>query len=388
MTLVDFFVFLDWAIFTIMALSVFYLIVFVVASKFYRDRHYPESTKINKVLVLFPAYREDAVILSSVESFLLQNYPKDSYEVVVISDHMKDATNEALKQLPITLLEIKFEPSSKAKALNFALDQYNTSSFNIVTILDADNVVDPCYLSELNKAYASGVRAIQAHRVAKNLQTEASLFDAVSEEVNHSIFRKGHRVLGFSSALVGSGMAFDFNWFKENVVHLYTAGEDKELETLLLKQSIYVEYLDGLYVRDEKISQDDVYYSQRQRWLTAQYMMLFSNLRNIPMCIRTGNFNYLDKIIQWMLLPRVVLFGTTALITAFLFLVNFEHSIKWIILSFLLVLIFVFATPWPLFKRFIKNSWKTVPLYFVMMVFNLFKIKKNKTFIHTPHGQS
>ena len=382
-----FFSVLDWVIFTTVALSVLYLLVFGIASKFFRNREYPVSEEFKRILVLFPAYREDKVIRTSVQSFLLQDYPKDRYEVVVISDHMQEETNEMLRQLPITFLEVTFEQSSKAKALNFALENQEINSFDIVTILDADNVVDPFYLKAINNAFASGVKALQAHRIAKNLQTGVAVFDAVSEEVNHSIFRKGHCAFGLSTALVGSGMAFDFKWFKENVVHLKTAGEDKELETLLLKQSIKIEYMDKVYVRDEKTSKDQVYSIQRQRWLSAQYSMMISNLRNVPMCLRTGNINYLDKIIQWMLLPRVVMFGLTGLMAVLVLIISWTYAIKWFVLLSLLIGLFVLVTPGGLLKEFFRKSWKTVPTLFVMMILNFFKMKKGKKFIHTPHGQ-
>lgn len=378
---------LDWLIFVMVALSVLYLVLYGIASKFYREKQFPVSNEFRKVLILFPAYKEDSVILNSVNNVLQQEYPKDSYELVVISDHMQDSTNEAIRQLPVTLLEVTFEQSSKAKALNFAMDHFAANSFDIVTILDADNMVDSSYLTVLNNAFSSGVRALQAHRIAKNMQTGVAVFDAVSEEVNHSIFRKGHCALGLSSALVGSGMAFDFNWFKENVSALKTAGEDKELEALLLKQSIKIEYLDSLYVKDEKTSQDNVYSSQRQRWLSAQYNMMSSNLRNIPFCIRTRNINYLDKIIQWMLLPRMVMFGLTGLMALLVLIIHWESAIKWSVLIFLLIGLFVIATPDGLLKKFIQKSWKTVPTLCFMMFLNFFKMKKGKKFIHTPHGQ-
>ncbi|MDD4921397.1 MAG: glycosyltransferase [Bacteroidales bacterium] len=378
---------LDWAIFIMIAFSAVYLLIFVLASKFYHPRQYPDSDQLSRILVLFPAYGEDDVILHSVAHFLLQDYPKEQYELVVISDHMQDETNEALQKMPISLFVVTFEQSSKAKALNFAMEHFEKDQFGIVTILDADNLVEPSYLHSVNNACHSGVKALQAHRTAKNHQTEVAVFDAVSEEVNNTIFRKGHCALGLSSALVGSGMAFDFNWFKENVVHLQTAGEDKELETLLLMQSIKIEYLDGLYVMDEKTSKNHVYYRQRQRWLAAQYSTLFSNLKNIPRCIRSGNFNYLNKIIQWSMLPRVVLFGFATFMALILLLFASESSVKWFVLIFLMGIIFVLATPGPLFRLFIRKSWKTVPVMFVMMILNFFKMHKGKIFIHTPHGQ-
>jgi hypothetical protein len=50
--------------------------------------------------------------------------------------------------------------------------------------------------------------AVQGHRTAKNTNNSWAILDAISEEINNNIFRKGHRVLGLSSAIIGSGMAF------------------------------------------------------------------------------------------------------------------------------------------------------------------------------------
>lgn len=96
------------------------------------------------------------------------------------------------------------------------------------------------------------MQAIQAHRTAKNRNTDIAVLDGLSEEVNNSIFRRGHVRLGISSALIGSGMIFNYQWFHDNVKHLVTTGEDKELEVLLLKQRIFIEFLDEVYVYDEK----------------------------------------------------------------------------------------------------------------------------------------
>jgi len=378
---------IDWVMFITIACSVLYLLIFALASKFYHSKTYPASDLFNRILVLFPAYKEDDVILSSVNQFLQQHYPKDKYVLAVISDHMQEETNEKLRALPISLLEVHFEKSSKAKALKFAIDHYDVNRFDVVTILDADNMVEPVYLCGINNAYNAGVKAMQAHRTAKNIQNDVAVFDAVSEEVNNAIFRKGHCALGLSSALVGSGMAFDYKWFVENVVHLKTAGEDKELETLLMMQFVHIEYLEDLYVMDEKTSKNKVFYSQRQRWLSAQYTALNANIKKIPMCLKTWNINYLDKIVQWMLLPRVVLFGLTALISFVWLLFMWAVAVKWLVLFFILCVVFVLAIPWPLFRQFIRISFKTVPVMFVMMILNFFKIKKGKNFIHTPHGQ-
>ena len=214
---------IDWILFVPLALCVAYLLVYAIASKFYRAPHYPEADKLHRIAVFFPAYREDKVIIDSVRSFLEQDYPKEMYGVYVISDHMQDSTNKALSRLPIRLLVATYEASSKAKAILLAISTIEVDGkakglgnrqlafmYDIAGVMDADNVTVPGFLSEVNRAYSAGVQAMQAHRTGKNLNTDIALLDGVSEEINNGFFRSGHNALGLSAGLAGSGMAFDY----------------------------------------------------------------------------------------------------------------------------------------------------------------------------------
>ena len=98
------------------SVAVAYPLIYSLASLGTRKSYYPTAHKQHKFVVLFPAYKEDRVIIPVVESFLQQHYPQELYNVVVISDHMQDSTNKRLAQLPITLLRANYENSSKAKA--------------------------------------------------------------------------------------------------------------------------------------------------------------------------------------------------------------------------------------------------------------------------------
>lgn len=243
---------IDWVLYIPLTLCVCYLLLYAIASKFYRAPQYPEARTLRHIAVLFPAYKEDRVILSSVRSFLEQDYPKELFDLVVISDQMQPETNEALRTLPIRLLMADYTESSKAKALAMAMNNIDTDLYDIVVIMDADNVTVPEFLSCINRAFDSGVRSIQAHRTGKNLNTDISILDSASEEINNGFFRSGHNALGLSAGLSGSGMAFDAKWFQQNVQYLQTAGEDKELESMLLQQRIHTVYLNDLPVFDEK----------------------------------------------------------------------------------------------------------------------------------------
>ena len=286
-------------IWCIIACSVAYVVFFSIISLFYEkeDQIAIHATALKddmaRFLVLFPAYKEDRVIINAVEQFLLQDYPTSHYTVAVISDNMLPETNEILRKMPITLLTPIFEKSSKAKAMQYAINEVQ-GNFDNVVILDADNVVRPDFLSQLN-VLCTIYDAIQCHRCAKNANNDVAVLDGASEEINNTIFRKAHNRLGLSSALIGSGMCFKFDLFKENVFHLSTAGEDREMEALLLHQGVFIKYASEIHVFDEKVSSQDNFQRQRQRWMTAQIQSLLSNLPKIPYAIIHGNIDFVDN---------------------------------------------------------------------------------------------
>lgn len=376
----------DNILFVFIAVSVLYLFIFALFSMRVMKNRYPKSRKKHSFLVLIPAYREDKVIMDSVKSALAQDYPAEKLEVAVISDKMRDETNIALSELPITLFVIDPEESSKGLALHYAMENVK-GTYDMVVILDADNMVNETFISDLNDVYHSGSKAIQAHRVAKNINTEMAVLDAISEEINNSIFRRGHVNIGLSSALIGSGMALEFKWFKENSGKLVTAGEDKELEILLLKEGVFIDFLDDVLVYDEKVEKEQAFYNQRRRWLAAQYWSFFTGLKDLPKAILKNNIDFIDKVFQWALFPRIILIGLIVIISALTTLLKWEISIKWWILFIALMFTFAMAIPDYLVTKENSKAIKRLPIIFILMVLNMFRLRgATKKFIHTEKG--
>lgn len=347
-------------------------------------------------LILYPAYNEDRVIVSSVTKFISQYYPYKNFHVAVISDHMQPETNQKLSELPITLLQPVFEKSSKAKAMQYAIDYFTEQSkkektiedYDFIIILDADNVVEPHFLDELNEECAKGYKAIQCHRCAKNSDNDIAVLDGVSEEINNTIFRKAHNRIGLSSALIGSGMCFDYEWFKHNVYKLSTAGEDRELEALLLKQKVYIHYEPDIHVFDEKVSNQDNFQKQRLRWMTAQIQSLFSLLPYIPKAVVTFNLDFIDKTIQQALIPRSMLVVITFAMSLLMTVVSLTWSVKWWCLFLGTCTALYLATPKQLRKHSIFGKILSLPKLVWKMVLNILKIdRKNTDFIHTTHDK-
>ena len=381
---------IDFALWVIIAGSVFYVVFFAIISLFYdKEDQVPNhaaalSNKQCKFLILYPAYKEDRVIINAVENFLLQDYPTTNYTVTVISDHMQPETNDYLRQLPITLLEPVFEKSSKAKAMQYAISEVK-GDYDQVVILDADNVVRPDFLSQLN-ILCTVYDAIQCHRCAKNANNDVAVLDGASEEINNTIFRKAHNRLGMSSALIGSGMCFNYNLFKKNVFQLSTAGEDREMEALLLHQEVFIKYAPDIHVFDEKVSNQENFQRQRMRWMTAQVQSLLSNLPQIPEAIIHGKINFIDKTIQQALIPRSILIVLLAGISILMTIFMPSWCEKWWILFALLAVALFIALPRQLrFKSFAKVF--AIPGLVLRMFKNLLHMdRKNTDFIHTQHG--
>ena len=381
---------IDFALWFFIAGSVAYVVFFAIISLFYdKEDHLALQAaalkdELTRFLILYPAYKEDRVIINAVEQFILQDYPEDHYKLVVISDHMEPETNEFLNRYPITVLTPSFEKSSKAKAMQYAINEVK-GNFDNVVILDADNVVRPTFLSQLN-ILCSVYDAIQCHRCAKNADNDVAVLDGASEEINNTIFRKAHNRLGLSSALIGSGMCFDYELFKENVFKLSTAGEDREMEALLLHQEVFIKYAPDIHVFDEKVSNQDNFQRQRMRWMTAQVQSLMSNLPKIPQAIIHGKINFIDKTIQQALIPRSILIVLIAGISIMMTILVPNWSEKWWILLGILALSLYIAIPSQLRLRSFSKVF-TIPSLVLRMVKNLLHIDRKSTdFIHTEHN--
>lgn len=376
-----------------LALSTLYIFVFALSGVFYKQPQYPKHPELRKIAVLIPGYKEDEVIVEVAKDALSQDYPQVLYDVVIIADSFNPQTLIHLRELAVKVIEVRFEKSTKSKALNQAMELL-TNKYEIAVILDADNLMAPDFLTKINAAFEQNYIAVQGHRTAKNMDTSLAILDAVSEEINNHIFRKGHRVLGLSSAIIGSGMAFEYGFFKELMSGITAVGGfDKEIELKLLKNNYKIEYLDDAYVYDEKVQKAEVFSNQRRRWLSAQLHYFrqdfFASFKDL---ITKGNIDYFDKAIQFIQPPRILLLGAVLFLgTLFLILNIYLNTISifnylWITVAVLCILAFLFSVPRVFYNTATLKALASLPRGMLLMLGSLLKIKgANKQFIHTKH---
>ncbi len=372
-----------------LAFNVLYVAIFSFGGIIYKATNF-NSIKIHKqqrFAVLIPAYKHDEVILNTVSHCLNQNYPSDKFQVIVIADSLQNLTLGELSVLPIQLIKVSFDESTKAKSINTALEQLNIDDYDYCVVLDVDNIMEKNFLAKINARLQDNQMVIQGHRTAKNLDTAFSILDGISEEINNHIFRKGHVALGVTSALSGSGQAMQIKAFKEAMSSIHSAVEDKDLEYYLLRNGHKVLYENDALVFDEKVQNSKVFTSQRKRWISSQFYEMNKVLaEGVKDLLYNGKFDFFDKGLQRVIMPRVLLLGFSFFCALFYFIPFIQLGEYFFALFIINCLSYTIAIPSSYFNLNTLKAALRLPLAFFLMFFAMIKSKGNsKKFVHTEH---
>ena len=370
------FIFLDWTLFVLVSLTVLYLGFFAITSLFVRHSETPRTKKQNRFIVLIPSYKSGRSLEMTVKSILGQSYSQRSFDVTVIADNEDEMTLFHLAQQPITLLTPNFEKSSRTKSLQLAINNLpQFKIYDVAVILEAGDVVETEFLEQINDAYESaGTKAIQAHKLSLNRDTTSARLSAIFEEINNSIFRRGHISIGLPAAMASSGMVFDFNWFKEHILAAKITWGEKELEALLAHQHIYVDYFDKIYVYNEKARQAEEFNRQHRNWMITQAKTFFRNIRYLPAAIMNRHYDLIDKLLQWMLMPRMMMMALITIMCIVIPFIYMTAALKWWALFAIVVFIFALATPNYLVDEKWDSTFFKLPFVLFSSVLEKFKL--------------
>jgi len=380
-----------FVLFVYMAAGTLYLLVVAIAGRFGRLPDYggPVADK-KRIAVIIPSYKEDNIIVHTAQEAAAHHYPH--FRVLVVADKLQPETVAALRQVPVQVLEV--DANMKSRSVNAAFDVLNAADFDIAMILDADNIMEEGCLEKVNAAFVKGAQAIQCHRTAKNQHTPVAVLDAISEEININLFRRGPAVLRISAAPIGSGMAFQFGLLKtifsqEHILN--NPGEDREIDTWLMKQGVLMEFLNDAYVYDEKVANAGVFEKQRVRWLEAQINHVKRFFEpDMKDCPRTAV--YYNKLYQNLLLPRllfIMVFGLLAvlLLLQYILATRFMSPAPgwWLGLMISYAGVLFISVPRRFYNADTFRAVLHIPALMLAMVKALLKIKSGrKEFLHTP----
>ncbi len=380
---------------TYLAGCILYNLVLSIAGRLQRkkEKRRQEGIAYANIAILIPAYKEDSIILSTVQSYSRLDYPAGSYEVVVIADSLQPDTLVQLRSAGATVIPVAFEKSTKAKSLNAAFEQL-PDDYDLALICDADNMLAPNFLQLVNAAFQDGEYAIQTQRVAKNMDTPFAVLDAANEIIANHLYRKGANAMGLSSSVIGSGMAFHYPLIKGIMQEIdATGGFDKVLQLLVIGRGHAIYYLEDAQVFDEKVERAEVFEHQRRRWLSSQLVYLRQYWKKGWQELFRGSMDYFNlAVVQNLLMPRLLLLVAVTMVTVLYLLLQrylLLPAAWWVALWLCNCISLLLPIPGKFFRRYLLTALLGLPRATFIMIGLLFRLKgANNRFIHTKHTKT
>ena len=122
---------------------------------------------------LIAARNEEAVLPHLIASIWGQDYPRQLVSIFVVADNCTDRTAEVARQAGAKVyIRQDVKLPGKGYALDFLLAaigwEYGKRPFDGYLVFDADNVLEPDYLSEMDKTFSAGYEIVTSYRNSKN----------------------------------------------------------------------------------------------------------------------------------------------------------------------------------------------------------------------------
>ncbi|SEJ12327.1 Glycosyltransferase, catalytic subunit of cellulose synthase and poly-beta-1,6-N-acetylglucosamine synthase [Propionispira arboris] len=271
--------------------------------------------------VIVAAHNEEQVIGQLIDNLQTLDYPKELYDIYVIADNCEDHTASIAKEYGAIVCERSSEGNrGKGFALEWMFHKLFTleRQYDAVAIFDADNLVHPKFLFEMNNRLCKGDKLVQGYLDAKNpYDTWVSGTFAISFWVIDHIWHLAKTNIGLSSVLGGTGMCITTEVLKKHGWGATCLTEDMEFTMKALAEGIKTTWAHDAIVYDEKPLTFMQSWNQRKRWAQGQFDVAH---RFIPKMIKAGiqkrDIRILDGCLH-LLQPHFLILSTFFIIISY-----------------------------------------------------------------------
>ncbi|MBQ3069919.1 MAG: glycosyltransferase family 2 protein [Clostridia bacterium] len=254
------------------ALLFSYQTVYLLVGLFHKPKLFTEA-KDNRFAVLISARNEEVVIEYLLNSLRNQTYPSELYDVYVVADNCTDRTADIARQAGAIVLE-RFDTThvGKGYALDFLLshikDTKGDTYYDGYFVFDADNILEPDFIEQMNLTFSAGYKIITSYRNSKNYDTNwissgyALWFLREARYVNNA-----RMILNTSCAVSGTGFLFHRDMLKKrNGWKYFLLTEDIEFSVFNVIDGEKIGYCHKAMLYDEQPETFSVSWKQRLRW--------------------------------------------------------------------------------------------------------------------------
>ncbi len=316
------------ALFLLLSACFLYQIVYLFVPLFVRGRqHGPE--KRNRYAILIAARNEQACLPYLLDSIRAQNYPHALITTYVVADNCTDRTADvAAAKGAIVYRRFDEKNVGKGYALDYLLQRIEAAGalaqYDAFLIFDADNLLRPDYITNINRVCSDGYDAFCGFRNSKNYAKNwVSAGSALWYLHDSSHLNASRMLLGNMCAVTGTGFGFTRALLERcGGWKFFTLTEDIEFNSFCAANGVRIGFAEDAVVYDEQPETLRQSWRQRERWVQGGVQV---SLRYGARLAR-GLFK---RQTAWACFETL----TLGLWGALLSIVSFGVSLMWLLLS-------------------------------------------------------
>ena len=257
--------------FLILILAIYFFSISIVGWIKRKEKPASSFKPTKKFAMVVAAHNEEIVISELVDSLKNIKYPNELYDIFVVADNCTDKTADIAQDHGAIVLR-RFNKIEKGKgfALEWAFDKIfkMEKKYDAFCIFDADNLVDPRFLMEMNKRMLEGYRVIQGYIDSKNpFDSWITASYSIAFWTANRLYQLPRSYLHMSCGLCGTGFCVDSELIREMGWGATCLTEDLEFTMKLALRGIYVGWSHDAIVYDEKPLTLKQSWNQRIRWM-------------------------------------------------------------------------------------------------------------------------
>lgn len=268
-----------------------------------KEKRYPAHEPKTRFALIIPARNEEKVLGNLIKSLKAQDYPESLFDIYVAPNNCTDHTQEVALAGGAFLLRCEGEIRSKGQVLSQAVERLmrHPAGYDAFCVFDADNVVDPGFLREMNNAACAGEKIMQGYRDTKNpYDSWVSGGYALYFKTMNLLGNRAKANAGFSASINGTGYAVCREVFeKTGGWHTVTLAEDCEFtaQSILLGQK--VAWVPEAVLYDEQPVTFAQSVKQRKRWCSGIIQVAGNKLGQLIACfVKTRSATVFDCIVN------------------------------------------------------------------------------------------
>lgn len=223
--------------------------------------------------VMIAARNEEAVVPHLLDSITAQDYPSELIDMYVIADNCTDKTADVSREHGAIVFErFNKKQVGKGYAINYLLNEIRANGgwdrYDAFLIIDADNLLEPDFIKNINRLPNQGYQAFCGFRNTKNYGTNWITSGYGLWYLHESTHMNRSRMHIKSSCSVnGTGFGFTRELLeKMDGWNFFTLTEDLEFNSFCATSRIRIGYCHDAILYDEQPLTFKQSWKQRTRW--------------------------------------------------------------------------------------------------------------------------